>query len=118
MPQSVQRQSFQELGYIARGSQPPTHIHDGSPYQDIRADRQIIMQQRMITALAYRSALENLSEETEVLNLTNKWHNFLSRMFNAVRDNNTPAENPFDDLLDEEQEDKKHSLEYLQQMAR
>jgi hypothetical protein len=73
-------------------------------------NKQIILQQRMITALAYRNVLENLSAETVGLNLTNKWHNFLTRMFTAVRDNNIPAENPFHDLFDQEKEDKSIAL--------
>jgi hypothetical protein len=80
--------------------------------------KQIILQQRMITALAYRDVLENLSAATEGRNATDKWHNFLDKMFHAVRAGKIPAGNPFTDLFDQDNIDKKYDFDYLVQMAK
>lgn len=83
-------------------------------------NKRIILQQRMITALAYRNVLENVSATTPGINATDKWHNFLERMFREVEDENgvIPAANPFNDLFDQHDIEKKYTLERLIPMAK
>lgn len=83
-------------------------------------NKQIILQQRMITALAYRNVLEHLSSETPGNNATKRWHNFVDKMFRNVEAKNgkIPADNPFKDLFDQHKLDKKYRLHHLQEMAK
>lgn len=83
-------------------------------------NKQIILQQRVITALAYRNVLEYLSAETPGNNVTKKWHNFVDKMFRNVEAKNgkIPADNPFKDLFDQHKLDKKYPPHHLQEMAK
>ncbi|KAF2668533.1 hypothetical protein BT63DRAFT_279673 [Microthyrium microscopicum] len=81
-------------------------------------NQQIILQQRMITALAYRDAIENLSATTEGTNSTDKWKKFLSKMFKAVENGKIPEDNPFANLFDKEDMEKRYGFDYLQPMAK
>ena len=82
-------------------------------------NKQIILQQRMITALACRNVMENLTATTPGCNATEKWHNFLNKMFRNVedKDGKIPSDNPFIDLFDQHDIEKKYSLKDLKQMA-
>lgn len=82
-------------------------------------NKQIILQQRMITALACRNVMENLTATTPGRNATEKWHNFLNKMFQNVEDKDAkiPSDNPFIDLFDQHDIEKKYSLKDLKQMA-
>ena len=78
---------------------------------------QIILQQRMITALAYREVLENLSANTPGNGEVKKWHAFLETMFKAVEKGKNLNENPFTDFFDQDKVEKKHQLHQVKKMA-
>lgn len=82
-------------------------------------NKQIILQQRMITALACRNIMENLTATTPGHTATEKWHTFLNKMFQNVEDENgkIPSDNPFIDLFDQHDIEKKYSIKDLKQMA-
>jgi hypothetical protein len=80
-------------------------------------NKQIILQQRMITALAYRDILENLVATLPGRTVTEKWHRFVETMFQNVEDYKIPPDNPFTDLFDQYNMEKKYSLDHLKQMA-
>jgi hypothetical protein len=46
-----------------------------------KLERQIILQQRMITALAYRNVMENLAAKTTGANSSDKWFKFIDSVF-------------------------------------
>lgn len=83
-------------------------------------NKQIILQQRVITTLAYRNVLEHLSAETPGNNATKKWHNFVDKMFRNIEAKNSkiPADNPFKDLFDQHKLGKKYPLHHLHEMAK
>lgn len=83
-------------------------------------NQQIVLQQRMITALAYRHVLESLMAETPGYNATEKWHSFLEKMFRNVEsdDGKIPPNNPFNNLFDQHKIDKKYPIGYLKEMAK
>ncbi|KAI1769843.1 hypothetical protein F4818DRAFT_446829 [Hypoxylon cercidicola] len=56
---------------------------------------QIIIQQRMITALAYRDIIENLSATIPGPTATAKWHGFLESVFHGVENTGFPNDHPF-----------------------
>ena len=66
-------------------------------------NKQIILQQPMITALAYRNVPVHLSAQTPDNNATKKWRSFVDKMFRNVEAKNgrIPADNPFKDLFDQ-----------------
>ena len=74
----------------------------------------------MITALAHRNVLEHLSAETPGHNATEKWHNFVDKMFRNVEAKNgkIPPDNPFNGLFDQHKIDKKYLPHHLQEMAK
>ena len=78
---------------------------------------QIILQQRMITALAYREVLENLSANTPGNGEVKRWHAFLETMFKAVEKGKNLNENPFTGFFDQDKVDKKHELHHVKKMA-
>ena len=82
-------------------------------------NEEIILHQRMITALAYRYIIENISTETPGNNATEKWEAFVEKMFRNVEadDGKIPDNNPFSDLFDQHKVDKKYPLKYLKQTA-
>ncbi|KAF2248364.1 hypothetical protein BU26DRAFT_520057 [Trematosphaeria pertusa] len=53
-----------------------------------------------------------------MLELDGQVAQFLDQMFKAVKDGRIPKGNPFNDLFDQQKEDKKYSLDYLHQMAK
>ena len=78
---------------------------------------QIILQQRMITALAYREVLENLSANTPGNGEVKRWHAFLETMFQAVEKGKDLNENPFTEFFDQDKVEKKHQLHHVKKMA-
>lgn len=83
-------------------------------------NQQIVLQQRMVTALAYRYVLESLTTETPGHNATEKWHSFLAKMFRNIESDNgkIPLNNPFNDLFDQHKIDQKYPIGYLKEMAK
>ena len=83
-------------------------------------NQQIVLQQRMITALAYRYVLESLTAEIPGHSATEKWHSFLEKVFRNVErdDGKIPLNNPFNDLFDQHKIDKKYPIGYLKEMAK
>lgn len=102
-------------GQVSRQFAYRTNLH--TKISDL--NKQIILQQRMITALACRNIMENLTATTPGHNATEKWHNFLNKMFRNVedKDGKIPSDNPFIDLFDQHNNEKKYSLKDLKQMA-
>ena len=80
-------------------------------------NKQSILQQRMITALAYRNILENLSANTLGNSEAQRWRTFLEEMFSAVEKGDIPRENPFTNLFEQHDLEKKYSLPHLKSMA-
>ncbi|KAL9121591.1 MAG: hypothetical protein Q9187_001852 [Circinaria calcarea] len=80
-------------------------------------NQQIMLQQRMITALAYRNVLENISATTPGRNSTEKWEAFIQTMFKSVENGSFPSGDAFNDLFDRQSIEKKYDFDYLKQMA-
>ena len=81
-------------------------------------NKQIILQQRMITALAYRNTLENISSTNAGFNPTEKWRAFIDKMLRNVGDEGVTImeNNPLKALIDQHK-DNKTSLSILKQTA-
>lgn len=81
-----------------------------------KQDKQIILQQRMITALAYRNVMENVSATVKADKPTVKWHKFVEQLFEDAKNGKIPSDHPFKDIFDQHSEEKGRSL--LKQMAK
>ena len=82
--------------------------------------KQIILQQRMITALAYRNVLENLSAESGGFNPTEKWHRFVEDLFKEAKEKTgkiSPV-HPFLLLYTERDLDKRNGVSLFKEMAK
>ena len=66
-------------------------------------NKQIISQQRMITALAYRNVLENVSSTNPGFNPTEKWRSFVEKMLENVGDKDATVSKdiPLKGLIDQ-----------------
>jgi hypothetical protein len=82
-------------------------------------NKRIILQQRMITALAYRNVIENVSATVPRSRATDRWTMFVEQMFDKVEaEDELPADNPFKHLFDEEGIEKKYTIEHLKPMVK
>ena len=81
-----------------------------------KRDKQIILQQRMITALAYRNVIENISANAKGDIRTIKWHHFLEDMFQNAKDGKLPSDHPLKNIFDQHGGEIPRNL--LKQMAK
>lgn len=82
-------------------------------------DKQIMLQQRMITALAYRNVLENLSAVSSGFNPTEKWKSFLDSLFKEAgnKDSTVSLDPRFLKLYAKSGEDARNGISLLKETA-
>jgi hypothetical protein len=82
-------------------------------------NKQIILQQRMITALAYRNVLESLSANVSGHKLTDKWKTFVDQIFAALENGTAePKDYALAELIPVFDLEKKYDLHHFRTMAK